>query len=250
MAKQLKMSCLVIDCGTIKTPQDWFGTREFIEGEGTKFIPSSLVEYLQKPSIIVLDEINRTTPDCHNSIFRILDGNREVHILALKKTIKVHPHSIIIATMNEGRSHTGTYMLDSAITDRFEIFELEIPTKKQMVKLFHKRFPSINNEYLENLASLTHKLNELYVNEEINVKIGLRPSINSCKLIVKENKFIDILEQTFVSKFDGSGGIDSEQTLIRQTISGLIKKELLDSIMTTKNDDNNIDINNDDEEEE
>lgn len=228
-AKALNMECLVIDCGTIKTPQDWFGTREYVEGKGTIFVESTLLEYLQQPSIIILDELNRTTPDCHNSIFRILDGNREVHIMALRKTIKVHPHCIIMATMNEGRSHTGTYMMDSAITDRFEIFNLEIPTEKQIVKLLSNNYPTINNQYLEALAKITHKLNDLYYSEDINVQIGLRPAQNACKLIVRNNKFVDILNQTFTGRFSNEGGNDSERITVRQTISGLVTKELLNS---------------------
>lgn len=227
LAAKLKMKNLIIDCGTIKTPQDWFGTREYIEGEGTKFIPSELVEYLQQPSIIVLDEINRTTPDCHNSIFRILDGNREVHILPLKKTINVHPRCIIMATMNEGRSHTGIYMLDSAVTDRFEIFRLQLPTQKQIVKILSNRFPSVKEEFLVSLAKLTHKLNSLYESENLNVQIGLRPSINACVLLQRDNKFIDVLNQAFTERFSNEGGIDSEQTIVKQTFSGIIDNSIL-----------------------
>lgn len=229
LAEELNMRSLVIDCGTIKTPQDWFGTREYVEGEGTSFVPSELVRYLQQPSIIILDEINRTTPDCHNSIFRILDGNRKVHILPLKKTIEVHPHCIIMATMNEGRSHTGTYMLDSAITDRFESFTLEIPNENQITRLLSKRNPEVNLQYLKAIAKITHKLNSLYNNEDLNVQVGLRPAISSALLVAKDNKFMDVLFQTFVGRFSSEGGSDSEATLVKQAISGIVSQQLLNS---------------------
>lgn len=229
LAEELNMKSLIIDCGTIKTPQDWFGTREYVEGEGTSFVPSELVRYLQQPSIIILDEINRTTPDCHNSIFRILDGNRKVHILPLKKTIEVHPHCIIMATMNEGRSHTGTYMLDSAITDRFESFTLEIPTENQIAKLLSKRNPDVNMQYLTMIAKITHKLNSLYNNEDLNVQVGLRPAISSTLLLARDNKFMDVLFQAFVSRFSSEGGADSEATLVKQAITGIVPQELLNS---------------------
>lgn len=229
LSNALGMKYLVVDCGTIKTPQDWFGTREYIEGEGTTFVTSDLVEYLQKPSIIILDEINRTTPDCHNSIFRILDGNRQVHIMALKKTINVHPHCIIIGTMNEGRSHTGTYMMDSAITDRFEIFELDIPAENQIVKLLSKKYPTLNTQYLSAISKLTHKINDLYNQEQLNVQVGLRAALSACTLLVRNNKFVDVLNQSFVGRFSNEGGSDSEATLVRQAFTGLITKELLNS---------------------
>lgn len=229
LATTLGMKCLVVDCGTIKTPQDWFGTREYVEGEGTTFVQSELVEYLQQPSIIILDEINRTTPDCHNSIFRILDGNRQVHIMALKKTIKVHPHCIIIGTMNEGRSHTGTYMMDSAITDRFEMFTLDIPTEGQIVKLLSKKYPTVHRDYLDAIAKLTHKINKLYNDEQLNVQVGLRPALSACTLLARNNKLIDVLNQSFVGRFSSEGGADSEATLVRQAFTGIITKELLNS---------------------
>lgn len=240
LAEQLDMECLVIDCGTIKTPQDWFGTREFVEGKGTEFVASELIEYIQKPCIIVLDEINRTTPDCHNSIFRILDGNRKVHILPLKKTIEVHPHCIIMATMNEGRSHTGTFMLDSAITDRFEIFNLDIPSQSQITKILKNRYPLVHPLYLDAIAKLTHKLNDLYNDETLNVQIGLRPALSACVLITRNNKFIDVLNQSFVSRFSSEGGVDSECSIVRQTMTGLIESELLQSINCTLNSSDNL----------
>lgn len=229
MANELGMECLVVDCGTIKTPQDWFGTREYVEGQGTKFVPSQLVEYLQNPCMIVLDEINRTTPDCHNPIFRILDGNRKVNILPLKKVINVHPHCIIIATMNEGRNHTGTYYLDSAIRDRFEIMELELPESKKLYSLLHSMFPQISLTFIYKICDITIAINDLYKREEINMLLGLRPCINTCKLLMKGNSFIDVLEKTFINKFSDEGDIDSERTLIKQLIHGLIEKEILKS---------------------
>lgn len=245
LAEELGMKHLVIDCGTIKTPQDWFGTREYVEGEGTTFVQSELVKYLQQPSIIILDEINRTTPDCHNSIFRILDGNRKVHILPLKKTINVHPHCIIMATMNEGRSHTGVYMMDSAITDRFETFILELPTENQITKLLASRFPEVEQEFLTSLAKLTHKLNSLYETEDLNVQIGLRPAISACVLLERDNKFIDVLNQAFVGRFSNEGGVDSEATIVKQTFSGIIDSNLLSSINSElkAKKENNIDNN-------
>ena len=233
LAEALGMESLVVDCGTIKTPQDWFGTREYVEGQGTTFVTSQLVEYLQQPSIIILDEINRTTPDCHNSIFRILDGNRQVHIMALKKTIKVHPHCIIVATMNEGRSHTGTFMMDSAITDRFEVFTLNIPTESQITKLLASRFPTVSNVYLELLSKLTHKINNLYRDEYLNVQVGLRAALSACVLLKMDNKLIDVLEQSFIGRFSSEGGVDSEATIVRQAITGLMTKEVLNSKNST-----------------
>lgn len=69
----------------------------------------------------------------------------------------------------------------------------------------------------------------LYKKEEINMLLGLRPCINTCKLLMKGNSFIDVLEKTFINKFSDEGDIDSERTLIKQLIHGLIEKEILKS---------------------
>ena len=48
-----------------------------------------------------------------------------------------------------------------------------------------------------------------------------------------DNKFIDVLEQSFIGRFSSEGGVDSEATVVRQTITGLMTKEILNSKNST-----------------
>lgn len=210
-----------VNVGAIRTPRDWFGHWEFIGGQ-TVFIQSEFVNAIQRPGVIALDEFNRVTPDIHNSIYTILDHNREVYIEETKQYITVHPQCIFVATENRGRSHTGTFMEDTAVEDRFETIKLELPPIEIMADLLVKVY-GVNEEQALLLARITHKLNSLYHEESLSRPTGFRPAIAATALIKRGQPLNTALKYTFVNRFSPDGGVDSEQTTVLQVIQAYLK---------------------------
>ena len=210
-----------VNVGAIRTPRDWFGHWEFIGGQ-TVFIPSEFVEAIQRPGIVALDEFNRVTPDIHNSIYTILDHNREVYIEETKQHISVHPRCIFIATENRGRSHTGTFMEDTAVGDRFETIQLELPPVETMAHLLERVYGATADQALL-LSRITHKLNTLYHEESLSRPSGFRPAISATALLKRGQSLNIALKYTFVNRFSPEGGVDSEQTTVLQVIQAYLK---------------------------
>ncbi len=209
-----------VNVGAIRTPRDWFGHWEFVGGQ-TVFVKSEFVDAIQRPGIIALDEFNRVTPDIHNSIYTILDHNREVFVEETKETIHVHPQCIFIATENRGRSHTGIFMEDAAVEDRFELIRLELPPIDVMTNLLVK-YHGIELEQASLLARITHKLNDLYHEESISKATGFRPAIAAAALLRRNQPLKTALKYAFVHRFSPDGGVDSEQTTVLQVIQAYL----------------------------
>ncbi|MEG6616346.1 AAA family ATPase [Peptococcaceae bacterium 1198_IL3148] len=209
-----------VNVGAIRTPRDWFGHWEFVDGK-TVFVKSQFVDAIQRPGIVALDEFNRVTPDIHNSIYTILDHNREVFIEETKETVKVHPQCIFIATENRGRSHTGIFMEDAAVEDRFETVRLELPPVDIMTELLVNNH-GVNTEQAQLLARITHKLNDLYHEESLSKATGFRPAIAAAALLRRDQPLKTALKYTYVHRYSPDGGMDSEQTTVLQVIQAYL----------------------------
>lgn len=220
LAEAHKLPFHRVNVGAIRTPRDWFGHWEFVGGR-TIFVKSQFIDAIQRPGIVALDEFNRVTPDIHNSIYTILDHNREVFVEETKEVINVHPQCIFIATENRGRSHTGIFMEDAAVEDRFETVRLELPPVDIMSQLL-KNYHGIDQEQALLLARITHKLNDLYHEETISKAAGFRPAIAAATLIRRGQPVKTALKYAFVHRYSPDGGVDSEQTTVLQVIQAYL----------------------------
>lgn len=220
-ARERGIDVYKVNCGAIRSPRDWFGRYEYREGQGTVFVPTHFVEMLERPCLIILDEINRTTPDNHNPIMNILDGNREVYVEELRRSLRVHEKTYFLATCNTGRQHTGTYRLDHALADRFQEIRLELPPKNVIADLIARKYP-ISPDMIEAIAELTVKLDAMYNDELLSKAMGMRPAYAAAALVARGNSLDIALQYSFVNRYSGEGGAESEQTLVRQTIQGLV----------------------------
>jgi MoxR-like ATPase len=119
VAKELGLPVLKMDCGTVRDPEEWFGKRG-ASGGATYFEPSSLVKAITDGSVIILDELNRVQPYIQSTLYGILDDTRQVVIH--EKVVTVNPSTTFIATINEGIKYSGTFRLDEALRQRFDLF--------------------------------------------------------------------------------------------------------------------------------
>jgi nitric oxide reductase NorQ protein len=209
-----------VNCGAIRSPREWFGRWEFKEGQGTVFIPSKFVEMLEKPCLIILDEINRTTPDNHNPLMNILDGNREVYVDEMNRFVRVHERTVFVATANRGSRHTGTYNLDEAMEDRFQEIRLELPPNDVIAELLQLRYP-ISREQAQSIAAVAVKLNEMYDEDLLSKSMGMRPALAAAALICRGNSLLDAIRFAFVHHYPSST-FESEQSIAVAAIQGLV----------------------------
>ena len=134
------------------------------QGNTMKWKYSQLATAIQRPSVILINELTRMTPKAASLFLRLL-MERELVIESLNEVIKVHPECIFIADQNTGLGYTGTSRQDAALVDRFNI-KLEFKYDSEIEAKF------IKSPTLLQFASNIREAAEL--NDEFSVPMSTR----------------------------------------------------------------------------
>jgi MoxR-like ATPase len=134
------------------------------QGNTMKWKYSQLATAIQRPSVILINELTRMTPKAASLFLRLL-MERELVIESLNEVIKVHPECIFIADQNTGLGYTGTSRQDAALVDRFNI-KLEFHYDSEIEAKF------IKSPTLLQFASNIREAAEL--NDEFSVPMSTR----------------------------------------------------------------------------
>lgn len=86
---------------------------------GLKWVYSPLARLIQQPSVILLNELTRTSPKNAPLFLGLLEERQLLIDSHLGEVIPVHPETLFIADYNSG--YRGTAQLDQALVDRFNI---------------------------------------------------------------------------------------------------------------------------------
>lgn len=132
IAKEMGIDVTVFDMGTMSDPvMSLIGvhTMKVVDGHTfSEFKPSRFSEVIQKPGIVLLDEISRSSPAANNLLFPCLDFRRELpmeYSFGNTEPIKIHPDCVFMSTANVGSQFTGTHKIDRALMDRFVPIEVQ-----------------------------------------------------------------------------------------------------------------------------
>lgn len=110
-----------VDAAAMTDPESWFGTREVIARDGvsvTAYRPSSFVQAIQKPGVLLIDEVNRVRDEHRNILLPLLDGTHQVTNPLTGEVVRHHPECYVIMSGNRGLQFTGTYAVDPALMTR------------------------------------------------------------------------------------------------------------------------------------
>lgn len=89
-------------------------------GDGWAWADSPLIQIIQRPSVLLLNESNRLTPKQQAMFFSLL-AERAINVKGNGgKRVKVHPDCLIITDFNDGAGYTGATGHDTAFRDRFD----------------------------------------------------------------------------------------------------------------------------------
>lgn len=110
-----------VDAAAMTDPEAWFGTREVIAREGvsvTAYRPSTFVQAIQQPGVLLIDEANRIRDEHRNILLPLLDGTHQITNPLTGELVRKHPECYIILSGNEGLQYTGTFPMDPALLTR------------------------------------------------------------------------------------------------------------------------------------
>ena len=110
--KKLGMEVCIYNMGTMLDPiSGLLGVHRLVQG-GSVFDYAKFTEDIQKPCVILLDELSRAPLSANNILLPCLDSRRELPVDIAggngMRNIKVHPDCVFIATANIGAEYTGT----------------------------------------------------------------------------------------------------------------------------------------------
>ena len=178
MAAHLDIPVTIFDMGTMTDPiMGLVGTNTIQVEEGatvSKFVKSRFSEVIQKPGIVLLDELSRASIQANNLLFPCLDYRRELNMeYAFNDTaaIKIHPECVFFATANIGSQYSGTNKMDRALLDRFVLLEMDTLSQSQMLDILKFSYPTIAYPDLTTLVSIYEKINA--ANEAYTISFGL-----------------------------------------------------------------------------
>ena len=200
------------------------GNTHFEEGKGTYFSESLFVKAIQTPNaVILLDELSRAHPDAWNILMTVLDyGQRYLRLDEAndQATVKVADGVTFVATANIGNEYTSTRVMDKALMDRFTIVEMDVLSEDEENQLLNLMFPSVDSVVLGNVAKIANltRVESKSDTARINSGISTRTTVELCGLLYDGFSLEEASEVCIYPQYDGTGGVDSERTFVKQIV--------------------------------
>lgn len=186
VAKQLGLECEYYDMGAMADPiADLLGVHR-LENGNSIFDFAKFCDDIQKPKIIILDELSRMPHTCANIIYPLLDNRRylPVEIAGSKdvRRIPVHPKCVFFATANIGIEYTGTSTMDKALTNRFFPIELDYLNASNETSVLVKRC-GIAKSDAKIISNLAESIRKMKRNSDLETAISTRETLMIADLI-------------------------------------------------------------------
>ena len=206
--KKLGLECNVYDMGSMYDPvSGLLGVHRLQKGGESVFDYAKFTQDIQKPGVILLDELSRAPVTTNNILFPCLDSRRMLPVEMAGgedlRSIQVHPECVFVATANVGAEYTGTMSLDRALVGRFFPLELDYMPLDCEVKVLSKRC-GIRQEDAENIASVAGTVRSLYGKQEISCTISTRETLAAARLVADGWSSLEAMELTFLPLFEGT----------------------------------------------
>ncbi len=185
----------------------------------TYFDKAKFTEDIQKPGVILLDEISRAAD--LNILFPVLDSRRYLELdkaeSASDRIIHVHKDCMFIATANVGCEYTGTTSLDEALLNRFSLrYKVDYLPANDEIKLLVKR-SGISDDEAGMLVNTANKIRHAWLEGSISHSVSTRETLAAADLIYDGWGPTDSMEAVYLPIFDGTKA-EGEMNAVAQMI--------------------------------
>lgn len=177
-----------LDCPTVADVEELFGYRAadggstLDENGNPIFILSEFSKVLAKGNaIIVLDELSRMEQFIANALLPLLDHAGRTVVLG--REFVVGPNILFVGTANIGYEFTGTYMLDSALVNRFSstVLVSAMPEEEE-ARILSER-TGLRRKYSESIVSVATILRNLSKEGKISTDVSTRKTFHVAELV-------------------------------------------------------------------
>ncbi|MBQ8482869.1 MAG: AAA family ATPase [Bacteroidales bacterium] len=175
---------------------------------------------IQRPGVIILDEINRIPKNGENMLFSCLDGTRELSAFGAgsdqNRTIKVHPECVFFATANIGSIFTATKQIDAAMMNRFFAVEVGyMPMAVESKMLVYRT--KIEEEDAKNISFVATQIRDMYRKDSIDNVISTRETLRCASLVKDGFPCLEAMEMCFLPVFEDGDG-ESDRAKVKKVI--------------------------------
>ena len=221
ICEKLGIECHVYDMGSMYDPvAELLGVHRLQEGGVSVFDYAKFTQDIQKPGVILLDELSRAPVTTNNILFPCLDSRRMLPVELAGgedlRAIKIHPECCFVATANIGAEYTGTMSLDRALTGRFFPIELDYMPANKEIEVLMKRC-GINTTDAKNIVSVANNARSLYKKQELSCSLSTRETIMAAELVADGWTALEAMELVFLPLFEGTK-LEGERGIIAKSL--------------------------------
>ena len=203
--KELGINCEVHDMGAMQDPlTDLLGCHRIKNGNST-FDYAKFVDDVQKPGVILLDELSRAPLMTNNILFPCLDNRRELPLAIADsegpRSVKVHPDCVFIATANIGSEYSGTQEIDAALMNRFLPLKVDYMPKQNEIEVLKKRC-GISEDDAVTLVTFANAMRQKNKEGVVMYPVSTRENIAMGEMIADGFDIIDAVNFVVCNKFN------------------------------------------------
>ncbi|KAI6241255.1 Midasin [Aphelenchoides fujianensis] len=115
--------------------QEYLGSYVVDERNQLVFREGVLLQAMRNGDWVILDELNLAPTEVLESLNRLLDDNREMHVAETDSMVKAHPRFRIFATQNPVGAYSGRKRLSRAFMNRFVILNVQQPPNNELAEI-------------------------------------------------------------------------------------------------------------------
>lgn len=203
--KRLGINCEVHDMGAMQDPlTDLLGCHRIKDGNST-FDYAKFVDDVQKPGVILLDELSRAPLMTNNILFPCLDSRRELPLAIADsegpRSVKVHPDCVFIATANIGSEYSGTQDIDAALMNRFLPLKVDYIPKQYEMELISTRC-KLDMDDAQTIVEFANKMRVKYKEGVVSFPVSTRENIAIGELVSDGFDIVDAINFIICNKFN------------------------------------------------
>ena len=218
--RKLGIECNVYNMGTIFDPiSELLGVHRLVGGSST-FDYAKFAKDVQKPGVILLDELSRAPVTTNNVLFPCLDSRRVLPVDMAGgddlRVIPLHPKCVFVATANVGSEYTGTMSMDRALVGRFFPLELGYMESEEEKKVLVKRH-GISESDARNIVTVAATVRSKHAATELSSSLSTRETLMAARLISDGWSAQKAMELTFLPLFEGTK-VEGERAVVMEII--------------------------------
>jgi len=222
LAKAMSKDLHIQDMGTVQDAQSaLLGVHTLNKLGISEFKPAPFVGYIQKPGIVLLDELSRAPLAANNILFPCLDARRYLPVDVAHEEedqrIDIHDGVVFIATANIGSEYSGTNALDRALLDRFFPVETSYPAEADEIKILMVR-TGVEEKAAKAIVKVANEVRKQYKEQDLSTSISVRHTLQTAALVVDGFDLTNSMQAVVMPLFeDGIGS--SERSKVKSIIA-------------------------------